>query len=177
MVFLAVAMAAWAITLAIVLDKRLVDPEGSFLGPSYIRLPLLLLGALMLDLIPLTIWNSWRAPKAIPSIVRNRLRNHWTRERWTLVSLEITCFYVVYVTYCNIKSYLPFVISTKYDRELHLLDHALLFGHDPATILHTLLGTGIAAHVLSTSGSCRWCRWSSPRGWSGCATCPTATGS
>ena len=34
MVFLAVAMAAWAITLAIVLDKRLVDPEGSFLGPS-----------------------------------------------------------------------------------------------------------------------------------------------
>ncbi len=149
MVFLAVAMAAWAITLAIVLDKRLVDPEGSFLGPSYIRLPLLLLGALMLDLIPLTVWNSWRAPKAIPSIVRNRLRNHWTRERWTLVTLGITCFYVVYVTYRNIKSYLPFVISTKYDRELHLLDHALLFGHDPATILHTLLGTGIAAHVLS----------------------------
>jgi hypothetical protein len=149
MVFLAVGMAIWAVTLAIVLDKRLVDPEGSFLGPSYIRLPLLLGGALLLDLLPLTIWRSWRAPRTIPSVIRTRLRTHWTRERWTLVTLGITCFYVVYVTYRNIKSYLPFVISTKYDRELHLLDHALLFGHDPATILHTLLGTGIAAHVLS----------------------------
>jgi hypothetical protein len=149
MVVLAVGMAAWAIIEAVVLDKKLVDPEGSFLGPSYIRLPILLLGALLLDLLPLTIWNSWRAPRAIPQIVLNRLRTHWTRERITLVAMGIVCFYVVYVTYRNIKSFLPFVITTKYDRELHLLDHALLFGHDPATILHTLLGTGIAAHVLS----------------------------
>ena len=149
MVFLAVGMAAWAVIEAAVLHKKLVDPEGSFLGPSYIRLPILLLGALLLDLLPLTIWSSWRAPKAIPSIVRNRLHTHWNRERWTLVTMGIVCFYVVYVTYRNIKSYLPFVIETKYDRELHLLDHALLFGHDPATILHSVLGTGIAAHVLS----------------------------
>src|SRR4051794_23897480 len=149
MVVLATGMAAWAVIEAIVLDKRLVDPEGSFLGPSYIRLPILLLGALLLDLLPLTIYNSWRAPKAIPSVVRNRLRTHWNKERITLVTLGIVCFYVVYVTYRNIKSFLPFVIQTKYDRELHLLDHALLFGHDPATILHTVLGTGIAAHVLS----------------------------
>jgi hypothetical protein len=81
--------------------------------------------------------------------VRNRLRTHWNRERITLVTMGIVCFYVVYVTYRNIKSFLPFVIETKYDRELHLLDHALLFGHDPATVLHTVLGTGIAAYVLS----------------------------
>ena len=56
MVVLAAGMAAWAITEAIILDKKLVDPEGSFLGPSYIRLPILLLGALLLDLLPLTIW-------------------------------------------------------------------------------------------------------------------------
>jgi hypothetical protein len=149
MVCLAVGMAAWAIILAIALDRRLVDPEGAFLGPSYIRLPLLLLGALLLDLLPLTIWKSWRAPRTIPATVRNRLRTHWTKERWTLVSMGIICFYVVYVTYRNIKSFLPFVIATKYDRELHLLDHALLFGHDPATILHSVLGTGISAHVLS----------------------------
>src|SRR5262245_26458611 len=95
MVALAVGMAVWAIVLAIVLDKRLVDPEGSFLGPSYIRLPLLLAGALLLDLLPLTIWRSWRAPRTIPSVIRARLRTHWTRERWTLVALGITCFYVV----------------------------------------------------------------------------------
>jgi hypothetical protein len=149
MVCLAAGMAIWAIVLAIVLDKSLVDPEGSFLGPSYIRLPLLLAAALLLDLLPLTIWKSWRAPRTIPSVIRDRLRTHWTKERWTLVAMGIICFYVVYVTYRNIKSFLPFVITTKYDRELHLLDHALLFGHDPATLLHSILGTGIAAHVLS----------------------------
>ena len=149
MVVLAVGMAGWAVIEAAVIGKRLVDPEGAFLGPSYIRLPILLLGALLLDLLPLTIWKSWRAPRAIPAIVRERLRTHWNRERWTLVTLGVICFYVVYVTYRNIKSFLPFVITTKYDHELHLLDHALLFGHDPATILHTVLGTGIAAHVLS----------------------------
>jgi hypothetical protein len=149
MVVLAVGMAAWAVIEAVVLDKRLIDPEGSFLGPSYIRLPLLLLGALLLDLLPLTVYKSWRDPKQIPTVVRERLRTHWTKERWTLVAMGIICFYVVYVTYRNIKSFLPFVIATKYDRELHLLDHALLFGHDPATLLHTVFGTGISAHVLS----------------------------
>jgi hypothetical protein len=149
MVVLAIGMAAWAVIEALVLNKRLVDPEGSFLGPSYIRLPLLLLGALLLDLLPLTLWNSWRQPRAIPSIVRHRLRTHWNKERITLVALGIICFYVVYVTYRNIKSFLPFVIHTKYDRELHLLDHALLFGHDPAVILHSLLGTGLTAYALS----------------------------
>jgi len=149
MVLLAVGMAIWAVITAGVLDKRLIDPEGSFLGPSYIRLPLLLLGALLLDLVPLTLYNSWRQPKAIPSIVRTRLRTHWTKERITLVSLGIISFYVVYVTYRNIKSFLPFVIDDKYDRELRLLDRALLFGHDPSTLLHTVLGTDYSAHVLS----------------------------
>lgn len=149
MVVLAGGMLAWALIEAAVVDKSLIDPEGSFLGPSYIRLPMLLLGALLLDLLPLTIYKSWRDPKAIPRVVRQRMRTHWNRERWTLVASGIISFYVVYVTYRNIKSFLPFVIETKYDRELHLLDHALLFGHDPATLLHTVLGTGFVAHVLS----------------------------
>ena len=149
MLILAVGMAAWAVIEAVVLDKRLVDPEGSFLGPSYIRLPILLLGALLLDLLPLTIYSSWRRPRAIPEVIRTRVRSHWNKERIILVVSGITSFYVVYVTYRNIKSYLPFVISTKYDRELHLVDHALLFGHDPATVLHSLLGTGVSAYALS----------------------------
>jgi hypothetical protein len=149
MVVLAVGMAAWAIIEAAVLGKGLVDPEGSFLGPSYLRLPILLTGALVLDLLPRTLWYSWRQPTAIPSVIRNRIRTHWNRERITLVAMGIICFYVVYVTYRNIKSFLPFVIDTKYDRELHLLDKALLFGHDPATMVHTIFGTSISAHVLS----------------------------
>jgi hypothetical protein len=145
----AVLMGAASIVVAIVYDKRLVDPEGAFLGPSWLRLPLLLLLALALDLVPRTLWFSRMNPSLMVPIARQRLRTHWTRERLTLVTLGIICFYVVYVSYRNLKSFLPFIVTTKYDRELHLLDRALFFGHEPATVFHVVLGTNLAAHGLS----------------------------
>ena len=145
----AVVMGVLAIIVAIVYDKRLIDPEGSFLGPSWLRLPLLLLGALTLDLLPRTLWFSRLNPRLMPGIVRERWRTHWNRERLTLVALGVICFYVVYVSYRNLKSFLPFVREVKYDRELHYLDRALLFGHDPAHVLHGLLGEGFMAWPLS----------------------------
>jgi hypothetical protein len=89
-------------------------------------------------------------PQLIPGIVRERVRTHWTRERMILVVSGLVCFYVTYVSYRNLKSFLPFIMGpAKYDRELHLMDRALFFGHEPATVLHTLLGTDVSAHVLS----------------------------
>jgi hypothetical protein len=149
MVGLAVGMGGLAVVASVALDKTLADPEGSFLGPSYIRLPLLLLGALLLDMLPRTLWLSRLNPTAMPAIVRHRWRSHWNRDRITLVALGIICFYVVYVSYRNLKSFLPFIIETKYDRELHLLDRALFFGTEPATVLHTAFGTDFTAHALS----------------------------
>jgi PAP2 superfamily len=149
MVGTAVIMGGLAVLASVVLDKSLADPEGSFLGPSYIRLPLLLIGALLLDMLPRTLWYSRLNPRLMPGIVRNRWRAHWNRERFTLVALGIICFYVVYVSYRNLKSFLPFINETMYDRELHLLDRALFFGHEPATVLHGLLGTTVTAFVLS----------------------------
>ncbi|GAA2009621.1 MULTISPECIES: phosphatase PAP2 family protein [Nocardioides] len=149
LVVTAIGMGLWAVITAAVLDQGLVDPEGSFLGPSWLRLPLLLLGALLLDLLPRTLWYSKGRPTLMPAIVRERLRSHWNKERLTLVALGIICFYVVYVCYRNIKSYLPLVSDRMYDRELHLLDRALFFGNDPAIVLHDLLGTTVAAHLLS----------------------------
>lgn len=145
----AVVMGVLAIIVAIVYDKRLIDPEGSFLGPSWLRLPLLLLGALLLDMLPRTVWLSRMNPTLMPRIVRERWRTHWNRERLTLVALGVICFYVVYVSYRNLKSFLPFVREVKYDRELHYLDRALLFGHDPAHVLHGILGEGFMAWPLS----------------------------
>src|SRR3954470_14419378 len=142
-------MGVLAIVVAAVYDKRLIDPEGSFLGPSWLRLPLLLLGAPLLDLLPRTLWLSKLKPRAMPPLVRERLRTHWNRERLTVVALGIVCFYIVYVSYRKLKSFLPFVRDTTYDRELHLLDRALLFGHDPAIVLHTVLGEGFMAWPLS----------------------------
>lgn len=149
MVVNAAIMGALAVTVAATYDKRLLDPEGSFLGPSWLRLPLLLLGALLLDLLPRTLWISRLNPKLMPALVKERWRTHWNRERRILVAMGIVCFYIVYVSYRNLKSFLPFVRDVMYDRELHLLDRALMFGHDPAILLHTVLGEGWIAWPLS----------------------------
>jgi hypothetical protein len=52
---IATVMGLLAAVAAFTLDRRLVDPEG-FLGPSWLRLPLLVLGAFMLDMLPRTLW-------------------------------------------------------------------------------------------------------------------------
>jgi PAP2 superfamily len=145
----AAVMGILAIITALALDKRLADPDG-FLGPSWLRLPLLVGGAFLADLLPRTLWQSRMRPRAMPAIFRARVRSHWTRERITLVVMGVVCFYITYVSYRNLKSFLPFVLSDKmYDRELHLLDRLLMFGHDPAVLIHDLLGTGFTAWFLS----------------------------
>lgn len=142
-------MGSLAVIAALVLDKKLADPEG-FLGPAWVRLPLLLLGAFLLDMLPRLTWGARMDPRKMPAIVRERVRTHWTRERLTLVVMGLVCFYITYVSYRNLKSYLPFVMGdTKYDRELHLVDKALFLGSEPANVLHTMLGTGFSAHFLS----------------------------
>ena len=145
----ATTMGVLAIVTSIALDKKLADPEG-FLGPAWVRLPMLLLGAFLLDMLPRTLWMAKFKPSAMLPVVRERLREHWTRERITLMVMGVVCFYVTYVSYRNLKSFLPFVIERKYDYELHMLDRTLMLGHEPAIALHNLLGEGIVAHLLST---------------------------
>jgi hypothetical protein len=146
----ATLMGSLAIITAISLDKSLVDPEG-FLGPAWIRLPMLVFGALLLDMLPRIIWYARLKPRASVQVFKERWDSHWNRERITLVVMGLVCFYITYVSYRNLKSFLPEAMGlTKYDRQLHLLDQALFFGHEPALVLHDLLGTGIVAHFLST---------------------------
>ncbi len=145
----AATMGVLAFVVSYLYDRPLLDPEGSFLGPTWLRLPLLLLGAVLLDLLPRTLWVSRGRPAEMPGLVRERLRTHWDRDRLTLVALGVFCFYITYVSYRNLKSALPEVLDTKYDRELHLVDRVLMFGGDPSDVLHAALGTGVSAHVLS----------------------------
>src|SRR5699024_6110680 len=59
-------------------------------------------------------------------------------------------FYVCYVSYRNLKSVLPiYREGVLYDQQLLQLDNWMAGGNDPAVILHDLLGTGFAAHLLS----------------------------
>jgi hypothetical protein len=151
MVSIAVGMGLLAVLGSVIFDAKLVDPDG-FIGPSYLRLPTVLALGFGIDLLPRTLWVSRFNPRRMPAVFRERLHTHWTRERMTLVVSGIVCFYVTYVSYRNLKSQLPFIEGKdhKFDRELFSLDKAMFLGHEPAIVLHNLLGDGISAEFLST---------------------------
>ena len=143
-------MGLLAVFASVTLDRPLVDPEG-FLGPSWLRLPMLLLGAFLLDMLPRTLWGSRFNPRLMPDIARARVRDHWTRERMTLVVMGLVCFYITYVSYRNLKSFLPFVMGDEQVRPRAAPHGPRALprpraGHDPAPVF----GTGWTAHVLSS---------------------------
>ncbi|HLN76192.1 MAG TPA: phosphatase PAP2 family protein [Nocardioidaceae bacterium] len=124
------------------------DPDG-FLGPAWIRLPLLVLGAFLADVVPRSAWRSRGNLSQFRNEARTIVREHWTRERMTLVVIGLVSFYVTYVGYRNLKNFLPFIREGTLDPVLKNIDEAIFFGGDPAIFLHTVLGEGVSAHVLS----------------------------
>jgi membrane-associated phospholipid phosphatase len=154
LVSVAVIMGALAVVCSQSLGYPLRDPDG-FLGPAWIRLPLLVAGAFIADVLPRTLFRARGNPGRLKAEARLLIREHWTRERILLVTIGLISFYVTYVSYRNIKNFLPFIMRdgdgppTKYDYALHRFDKWLLFGHDPSGLLHQWLGTGVSAYVLS----------------------------
>lgn len=131
------------------LDLPIRDPEG-FLGPSWLRLPLLILVAFLGDVVPRSAWRARRRPGEFVARAREIVDEHWTRERIVLLVIGLGSFYVTYIGYRNLKSYLPFIREGRLqDQLLKGIDRALFFGGDPAIFLHQLLGEGVSAHVLS----------------------------
>jgi PAP2 superfamily len=151
MVSIAVSMGLLAILAAVIFGHPLVDPDG-FIGPSYLRLPTILLLGFALDLVPRTLWLARGNPRRFPEVFGERIRQHWTRPRIELVVSGILCFYITYVSYRNLKSQLPFIegVHHKFDRELFIIDKAVFLGHEPAIVLHDLLGDGLSAEILSS---------------------------
>ena len=150
----ALLMGALAFLTSRHLGLPLHDPEG-FLGPAWVRLPLLCLGAFIADIVPRTIWHTRAKPKLFKAEAKRLIDEHWTRERIQLVVVGVVCFYITYVSYRNLKNFVPFVHSNgpgkpvTYDYQLHAFDKFLMFGHDPALLLHDLLGLGVSAQFLS----------------------------
>src|SRR5829696_6136217 len=151
MASIAVGMGVLAVLGAVIFDAELVDPDG-FIGPSYLRLPTVLALGFGIDLVPRTLWVARFDPRRMPEVFRERFRTHWTRDRIILVVSGILSFYVTYVSYRNLKSQLPFIEGKdhKFDRELFSMDKALFLGHEPAIVLHNLLGDGLSAEFLSS---------------------------
>ncbi|MDX6298886.1 MAG: hypothetical protein QOF53_100 [Nocardioidaceae bacterium] len=148
LVGVAIAMGAVAVLVSLWLGEGLKDPDGS-LGPSWVRLPLMVLGAFVVDVVPRSLWRSRQDLKSFGRHAQGLVREHWTRERMQLVVVGLVSFYVTYVSYRNLKNFLPRVNHTLHDTQLHAIDKALMFGHEPAVLLHQLLGETVAAHVLA----------------------------
>lgn len=147
-VLLAAAIGVTAVALSAYVGSPLKDPEG-FLGPAYVRLPLIGLGFFALGVIPMAVrragWRHiWRG-------VRDIVRDEWSWGRIGYIATGLITFYVCYVSYRNIKGFLPVLrADVNFDTMLSRWDYWLMFGHHPATLLHNLLGTTVSAQVLAT---------------------------
>src|SRR3954452_5948704 len=95
-----------AVVASQIIDRPLHDPDG-FLGPAWVRLPAMVLGAFLLDVVPRSLWRSRHNWRNVRLEATGLVREHWTRERITLVVIGLTCFYVTYVSYRNLKNFLP----------------------------------------------------------------------
>lgn len=144
---LAVVMAAAAVLVAASYDLPLRDPEGVVV-PTWVRFPIILLLAFLTDVVPRALWRGRslaRFPELFGQVTRERWP--WAHVRFALVGLA--AWYVVYAAFRNLKSYVPFVNQQLWDGALHRVDRVLWLGHDPATVLHDVFGTGWAAHLFS----------------------------
>ena len=147
---LAVAFTAFTVFTALHYDLPLRDPDG-LAGPAYVRLPLILAILFALDVVPRGIRRAHRGPglRSAAASIGGVVRERWPRHRVVHVLIGLFSFYLIYVSYRNMKSYLPFIREGTADDALVAMDRFLGFGYDPQAILHTLLGTGASAHVLS----------------------------
>jgi membrane-associated phospholipid phosphatase len=138
-----------AATVAWTYGLPLRDPDGAP-GPTFLRLPAMIVLALAIDVIPRVIARAdgWHDVRRTAGTV--------ARERWTPANLRFTLiglvgWYATYAAIRNLKGFVPFVNHNLYDDHLDRIDRDIFLGHRPATLLHDVLGSGLAAHVLSVS--------------------------
>jgi hypothetical protein len=148
LVGVALTMGAVAVVASISLGEELKDPDGS-LGPTWLRLPAMVFGAFLVDVVPRSLWRSRHRMSTFRSHAKAIIDEHWTRDRMALVVIGLVSFYVTYVSYRNLKNFLPLVNDRTHDLLLHQIDKALMLGQEPAIVLHQLLGETYAAHVLA----------------------------
>lgn len=146
-VVLSLITGATAIVATLALDVTLKDPEG-FLGPAYVRLPVMGLGFFALGIVPQALKRF--GIKGFGSGMRTIVREEWTWRRAGYIATGLLCFYVSYVGYRNLKSLLPLIREDViYDTDFLRIDHWLAFGNNPAELLHAVLGTTVMAQVLA----------------------------
>jgi hypothetical protein len=146
-VVLGVGMAAAAVWVAVSQHLPLRDPDG-VATPTYIRLPAILLLAFLTDVVPRALWRG-RSLRRLPRLLVAVIHERWPWEHTRFALVGLGAWYLTYVAFRDLKSYVPFVNRTLYDDALHRVDRLLWLGQDPAAVLHGVFGTGWAAHFFS----------------------------
>src|SRR5215207_4177805 len=127
-------------------DVPLRDPDG-FLGPAYIRLPVIGLLFFAVGIVPAAMRRT--GLRSTHHGVREIWREEWNWQRVGNITTGLLAFYICYVSYRNLKSDLPLVRDVHFDKQMLDIDYFLFFNNNPAPILHDFLGTTITAQVLS----------------------------
>lgn len=145
---IALATVVTALVLTHAADVPFRDPD------HVVGKRLALVGCLVLALVALDIAvrGGRRARTFAPSraALHSVRRERWTRRRGLAVGSALISFYVTYLAYRNLKSIVPLLRpGDNFDHQLADLDRSLFAGHDPADLLHGLLGTGVVAEVLA----------------------------
>ena len=143
----AVFVALATLVIAWIYDLPVRDPDSA-VGPAYIWVPVVLLAAFLTDVVPRTLWRA-RNPLRVLTTARDVVRERWTLAHVRFAVLGLGAWYITYAGFRNLKSFVPFVNRHLWDGVLEDIDRLLFFGHDPAVLLHDLLGTGVAAHFFS----------------------------
>lgn len=144
----ALALALAMVLVAWVEDLPIRDPDGVVV-PTYVRLPIILLIAWLLDVLPRSLMRSRRHWRTAWTDFRAVARERWTRSHVVFAVSGLGAWYVCYAAFRNLKSYVPFVHQRIFDKSFERIDHALWLGHDPANVLHAWFGTGWAAEFFS----------------------------
>jgi hypothetical protein len=141
-------LAAATVVLAVSYHLPIRDPDGVVV-PTYVRLPIILLLAFLIDVVPRAVGRYWRSPRSLARGCAEVARERWGWSHVVFAVSGLGVWYLSYAAFRNLKSYVPFVNDHLWDNTLASYDRMLWLGHDPATVLQDIFGTGRAAEFFS----------------------------
>lgn len=145
----AAVMAVMAALVAWTHQLPLRDPDGASL-PTWFRLPVIVASAVALDIATRWVLLMRRGGTRAAASLRAVLVERWNRDQIRFTVSGLVTWYVAYVAFRNLKSYVPFVTDRLADPQLERIDRLLWLGHDPAVVLHDTLGTTWANWAMAS---------------------------
>jgi len=131
-------------------DLPIRDPDARYVGSPLALISLIVAMFVVLDVVPRALSRARNGDTGTATAIREVFIERWWGRRGLIIIVCILGFYATYLSYRNLKSFIPFVTDgSLHDAGLLDLDSAMFFGTPPSTLLHDLLGTGLAAEALS----------------------------